>query len=198
MNALAELSLKGTKDCSSSARMVDYVAAPRENRLAKPKQSLAGPMDPPKRVRDASLLMAERRLTIWAAWAKQHRQVLGYPTVSSLFRAMMDCKRSKMHDMAEMAEGKIITAQGKQALSFREDATFVPEPIAEVDAVVARLPRPLERVITANYFTYGPIEVRAKAAGLKRARFFQLLESAKYSVWVGLEHIGTEKLKGAE
>lgn len=198
MNAFAELSLKGSSVRASLGDMVDYVPAPKEKRLTEPKQSLAERMDAPKRARDASLVMADKRLATWSEWAKQNRQVLGYPTISSLFRVMMDSKRSKMHDMAEMAEGKMITAQGKQALSFREEATFVPEPIAEVDSVVARLPRPLERVITANYFTYGPIEVRAKAAGLKRARFFQLLESAKYSVWVGLEHIGTTKLKDAE
>lgn len=188
MNAIAEL----------SGFSGDYQLSNMENLLPIDKlQSLAERMDAPKKVRDACLVMADKRLAVWADWAKSHRQVLGYPTISSLFRAMMECKRAKMPDMADMAEGKIRTADGRQTPSFREDATFVPEPIAEVDSVVARLPRPLERVITANYFTYGPIEVRAKAAGLKRARFFQLLESAKYSVWVGLEHVGTGKLQDA-
>jgi hypothetical protein len=139
-----------------------------------------------KRQRDAELVIAERRLSAWAAWAKQHRQVLGFPTISSLFRVMMDSKRVLLPNMAEMAEGHLITAQGKQTENFREESVFVPEPIAEIDAVVARLPRPLERVITANYFTYGPIEVRAKAADLKPSRFNQLLQAAKYCVWTGL------------
>lgn len=139
-----------------------------------------------KKKRDTELLIAERRLSAWADWAKQHRQVLGYPTISSLFRVMMDSRRVLLPDMAEMAEGRLLTAQGKQTQNFREDSVFIPEPIAEVDAVVARLPRPLERVITANYFTYGPIEVRAKAAGLKQSRFNQLLQAAKYCVWTGL------------
>lgn len=178
MNAIAELRGTGIVD--------DYQLLTVEEHLPA-IQTLAERMDAPKRMRDAALVMAHRRLAVWADWAKQNRQALGYPTISSFFRAMMDSKRAKMLDMAEMAEGRLITAQGHQTLSFREEATFVPEPIAEVDAVVARLPRPLERVITANYFTYGPIEVRAKAAGLKRARFFQLLESAKYAVWVGLD-----------
>lgn len=189
MNAIAEM---------SGGIIDDYRLATLEDRLPDQNQSLADRMDAPKKVRDAALVMADKRLAAWSDWAKSNRQVLGYPTISSLFRAMMECKRAKMPDMADMAEGKIRTAQGHQTPSFREDAVFVPEPIAEVDAVVARLPRPLERVITANYFTYGPIEVRAKAAGLKRARFFQLLESAKYAVWVGLEHVGTEKLQHAD
>jgi hypothetical protein len=184
MNAIAELKLDGTNVRASLADLIDYAPAPKESRL---EPTLAERMDAPKKVRDASLLLADKRLAIWADWAKQNRQVLGYPTISSLFRVMMDSKRLKLKDLAELAAGRIITAQGKQALSFREEATFVPDAIAEVDRVVARLPRPLERVITANYFTYGPIEARAKAAGHKRARFSQLLEAAKYAVWVGLE-----------
>lgn len=183
MNAIA------LEPCGKTVDLTDYhlaPIAPKESRLAiEQSRGPARDEDPRKRQRDASLVMAERRLNAWAAWAKEHRIVIGYPTISSLFRVMMDSKRRLLDDMVELH----ITAQGKQTQSFREVDTFVPEPIAEVDAAVARLPRPLERVITANYFTYGPIEVRAKAAGLKRARFFQLLESAKYAIWVSLNHV---------
>ena|ERR1700683_5602841 len=136
-----------------------------------------------KKQRDAALVIIDKRLDVWATWAKSHRQGLGYPTISSLFLVMMDSRRKLLEDLVEIH----ITAQGKETRDFRDSENLhIPEPISEIDHVVARLPRPLERVITANYFTYGPIEVRANAAGLKRARFSQLLEAAKYSIWVGL------------
>jgi hypothetical protein len=62
-----------------------------------------------------------------------------------------------------------------------------PEAVMEVDAVVIKLPKDLHEVIVADYFTYGPIEVRAKKTRWKRARYCQLLECAKYSVFAALD-----------
>lgn len=136
-----------------------------------------------KMEREQELVEVDKRLAEWAKWAKTHRQALGYPTISSLFRVMMDSRRKKLSDTIFPP-----TAQGKEKKNFRDtESHFIPERIAEVDSAVAKLPRMLERVITANYFTYGPIEVRAKSIGLKRGRFSQYLEAAKYSMSVLLD-----------
>ncbi len=180
----ATLKLEGSGRGYTCAEPDDYRIGPEERAPGKVASILD--FDPKKRKRETELVIVERRLSEWADWAKRHRQVLGYPSISALFRIMMDSKRVLLPSMAEMAEGHLISAHGKQTQSFREDSVFVPEAIAEVDSAVAKLPRKLERVITANYFTYGCREIRAKAAGLKVARFKQLLEAAKYSVWAAL------------
>ena len=134
------------------------------------------------RARDSALVYAENRLVPWAKWAKEHRQALGFPTISLLYKAM----RQKSVQMKN-GEGEHLTANGAQTLSFRPIAVGdIPQPIAEVDHVVATLPPDLHTVIIADYFTYGPIEVRCATTRWRRARYSQLLESAKYAVFVSL------------
>lgn len=145
------------------------------------------------RARDAALIYAENRLAPWAKWAKDHRQALGYPSVSLLFKAMRMTKVGIIRGRAEPEadeHGEItypINANGHETRSMRPlTVGEVPEAIAEVDIVVAKLPKDLHTVIVADYFTYGPIEVRCKQTRWKRARYSQLLESAKYSVFAAL------------
>lgn len=132
--------------------------------------------------RDSALVYAEHRLDGWAKWARDHKG-LGYPRISSLYRAMAQRLEPKK------AEKKsALTASGKQTESFIPSTSeLVPEPIAETDAVVAKLPKNLHIVIFADYFTYGPIEVRASRTPWGRARYCQLLEAAKYAVYIALD-----------
>jgi hypothetical protein len=131
--------------------------------------------------RDSALIYAENRLAPWAKWAKEHREALGFPTISLLYKAM----RQKAVQLKACPQG--ITANGSQTLSFRPlEVGEIPVAIAEVDHVVAGLPTDLHTVIVADYFTYGPIEVRCQATRWRRARYSQLLESAKYAVFVSL------------
>lgn len=151
-------------------------------------------MEPQKRTaRDSALIYAENRLAPWAKWAKEHRQALGYPTISLLFKAMQMTKVGIIRGRAEPKadeHGEIdypINADGHETRSMRPPTVGeAPEAIAEVDVVVAGLPKDLHAVIIADYFTYGPIEARCRATRWKRARYSQLLESAKYAVFVSL------------
>jgi len=136
----------------------------------------------PRRPRDAAILYAENRLSAWAKWARDHRSSLGYPTIATLYKAM----RRKLVQMKSGGDATL-TARGAESHSFRPANVDDPgEAIAEVDTVVAALPRDLHEVIIADYFTYGPIEVRCKATRWRRARYSQLLECAKYSVFAAL------------
>ncbi len=145
---------------------------------------MADEISAPRR-RDTGMVYAEARLDAWASWTRSNRERLGCPTISILYKAMQHARRATAEERAIAGH---VTAQGQQTQVMRRyDENFIPEPVAEVDSVVAKLPRPLHKVIVANYFTYGAIEVRAKAAGMKRARFSQLLEAARYSVFVGLD-----------
>lgn len=148
-----------------------------------------------RRARDSALIYAENRLSVWSKWAKDHRHVLGYPTISLLYKAMQMTKIGVIRGFAEPRanydnHGEVIypiNADGTETRSMRPVAVGeVPEPIAEVDIIVARLPADLHRVVVADYFTYGPIEVRCKETPWRRARYSQLLESAKYAVFVAL------------
>lgn len=139
-------------------------------------------IDRPKK-RDSALLYAEVRLHSWANWARENRGTLGFPTISLLYKAM----KSKSERIRTISHGEL-TAKGTQTPSFiPEPVRHVPEAVSEVDRVVATLPKDLHDVIIADYFTYGPIEVRAKATRWRRARYSQLLEAAKYSVFVALD-----------
>lgn len=149
------------------------------------------------KARDSALIYAENRLAVWAKWAKDHRESIGYPTISTLYRAMATTKVGIVRGSAplprEVGEGDErcveypINAEGSATRSLRPQTVGeIPEAIGEVDSVVAKLPKNLHKVIIADYFTYGPIEQRCKQTPWKRARYSQLLESAKYAVYVAL------------
>lgn len=145
-----------------------------------------------KRERSTAVLYAERRLSEWAKWAKQNRDGLGYPTISMLYRAMKerlepDRKRETIPALRPDELPRLPTALGKETRSIVAPKVEAPEAVMEVDKVVRKLPKDLHDVIIADYFTYGPIEVRAKKTKWKRARYSQLLECAKYSVFVALD-----------
>lgn len=155
-------------------------------------QSLADRLGKP-RARSTAVLYAERRLSEWAKWAKENRCSLGYPTISTLYRAMRErlepgkgawiVPKLKPNELPPL-----LTAMGKATRSMIPPTVGeAPEAIMEVDAVVIKLPHDLHEVIVADYFTYGPIEVRAKQTKWKRARYSQLLECAKYSVFAALD-----------
>lgn len=159
-------------------------------------ESVVAKLTPEKRrARDAALIYAENRLSVWAKWAKDHRHVLGYPTISLLAKAMQMTKIGVIRGFAAPYadygnHGDVVypvNAEGTETRSVRPlSVGEVPAPIAEVDVIVARLPPDLHKVIVTDYFTYGPIEVRCKETPWKRARYSQLLESAKYSIFVAL------------
>ena len=141
-----------------------------------------------RRKRAAELVYVEERLSAWAQWAKEHRDGLGYPSMSLLYRAMrerlgpVDAKRKALE------ADRPLTAMGTETRVMREPKVGeIPDPVAEVDVVVSRLPHDLRVVICVDYFAYGPIEARAKKTRWKRARYSQLLESAKYAVYAALD-----------
>lgn len=146
-----------------------------------------------RRPRDSALIYAENRLYPWAKWAKENRDALGYPTISLLFKAMQITKigivRGAAYPVADehCVVHYPINAEGRETRSLSPPATGEPpEAIAEVDMVVAKLPRDLHDVLIADFFTYGPIEVRCKVTRFRRARYSQLLEAAKYAVYAAL------------
>jgi hypothetical protein len=155
-------------------------------------QSLADALDK-KRERSTAVLYAERRLTEWAKWARENRDGLGYPTISMLYKAMKErlepkkMKRVEKWDLEPNEAPKVLTAIGVATRNFFTPSVDAPEAIMETDGVVRRLPPDLHEVIIADFFTYGPIEVRAKKTKWKRARYSQLLECAKYSVYAALD-----------
>jgi len=165
---------------------------------AKPLPALfVEPRPERSKARDAALIYAENRLSMWSKWAKENRESIGYPTISTLYRAMATTKVGIMRGSAplpkEVGEGDNrhieypINAEGSATRSLRPPTVGeVPEAIAEVDTAVAKLPKDLHTVIVADYFTYGSIEDRCKRTPWRRARYSQLLESAKYAVYVAL------------
>jgi hypothetical protein len=168
----------------------------RAIRVAKARPEVRVIPIPPEvrtKARDGALIYAENRLSAWAKWAKEHRESLGYPTISTLFRAMQVTKVGIMRGSAEPEadeHGQIhypINADGHATRSMRPPSVGeIPEAIGEVDHIVAVLPRDLRLVLVADYFTYGAIEERCKRTRWRRARYSQLLEAAKYAVYVAL------------
>lgn len=142
--------------------------------------------------RAAALIYAENRLFPWAKWARENREKLGVPTVSLLYKAMQSksVPMRRVHPNVISLHGEnvpALTARGKETRSFRPTTIGeVPEAIVEVDEAVGALPPDLHEVLIADFFTYGPIEVRCRRTRWRRARFSQLLEAAKYAVYAHL------------
>lgn len=143
---------------------------------------------PVSQARAAALIYAENRLFPWSKWARENREKLGVPTVSLLYKAMQSksIPLRKVHANL-IAQYSGLTAMGRETRSFRpESIGEVPEAIVETDEAVGALPPDLHTVIVADFFTVGPIEIRCKKTRWKRARYSQLLESAKYAVYAHL------------
>jgi hypothetical protein len=139
------------------------------------------------RKRPSELTYAEARLSAWATWAKDRRHELGYPSISTLYKAMRE-KFTPIGKRIRREVGPELTARGTESVVFFQSRVDEPpEAVKEVEAVVNKLPGDLRLVVTTDYFTYGPIEDKAKRTPWKRARYSQLLESAKYAVYVGLD-----------
>lgn len=150
------------------------------------------------KARDASLVYSRNRLLAWSKWAKEHREQIGYPTISLLYKAMQMTKvgiiRGTAYPRAVTGRDGLqhieypINADGHATRSSRPPTVGeVPPEFVEVDAAVAEVPEKPRLVGIAHYFTYGPLEERVKVTPYKRARYMQLLETFEYAVFVALK-----------
>lgn len=122
---------------------------------------------------DPELRIVDERLTAWADWSRTRQQPrLGYPRASSIARAI------------EYGPHGAPTASHYQL-------TECPEPVAEVDRIVARLPETHRRAIVAHYTGADePREVRARMARLPLHRFTSVLDTARWSIRFALGLLG--------
>jgi hypothetical protein len=150
------------------------------------------------KARDAALIYSRNRLLAWSKWAKEHREQIGYPTISLLYKAMQMTKvgivRGTAYPRAVTGKDGLqrieypINADGHATRSSKPaEIGEVPPEFVEVDEAVAGVPAKPREVGIAHYFTYGPIEDRVKETPYKRARYMQLLETFEYAVFVGLK-----------
>ena len=115
-----------------------------------------------RRKRAAELVYAEERLSAWAEWAKRHRDGLGYPSMSLLYRAMREKLGpvdAKKRIVEESMRDVTLTARGSATrVSVEPKVGEIPDAVAEVDVVVARLPHDLRIVICTD----GNVSVRTR------------------------------------
>lgn len=119
------------------------------------------------------LRIVDARLTAWADWSRSRLPHLGYPRASSIARAIE------------------YGPHGAPAGS-RFQRIECPEPVAEMDRIVARLPDLHRRAIVAHYQTGAdePREVRARMARLPLHRFTSVLDTARWSIRFALGLLG--------
>lgn len=137
----------------------------------------------PTKKRDAALIYAENRLKPWAKWAADSGTTLSIPRESAFNRAM---GMFRVGIQGGSTAGRL-TAYGAETRRFRPlESGDPPDAVIEVECAVIHLPVRLKAVLNVEFFVYGPIEVKARALGMSRARYSSLLEAAKYSIFVML------------
>ena len=139
---------------------------------------------PKRNPRESAIVYAETRLEPWGRWSRDNPNSLGFPRLSSVYKIL----RRKLVRAATKNKSKL-TVKGKETLSFRPQVVgTMPEAIEEVDIAVARLPEHLRNLLKIEYIQMcgAHINDRCVATGLGRRRYGQLLECAKYSVFVAL------------
>ena len=138
----------------------------------------------PRSPRETAIIYAETRLEPWGKWSRDSANSLGLPRVSIIHKII----RRKL--VRGISRNKFkVTAKGKETLSFRPRTIgAAPEAVTEVDKAVATLPENLQTVLKVEYIDYRNVrlEDRCAAAGLGRRRYGQLLECAKYAIFVAL------------
>lgn len=116
------------------------------------------------RALDSELRIVDERLTAWADWSRDHQPHLGYPRASSIARAIE------------------YGPHGRPSGSTFQRIEC-PEPIAQVDRIVAQLPDAHRRAIIAHYFgTDLPREVRVRRAQMSSSTFARALEIGRWSI----------------
>lgn len=131
-----------------------------------------------------AIIYAETRLEPWGKWSRDSAEALGLPRVSIIHKIM---RRRLIRGISRNKQK--MTAKGKETLSFRPKTIgSVPDAVAEVDKSIAALPSNLQLILKVEYIDYrnSRIEERCAAAGLGRRRYGQLLECAKYAIFVAL------------
>ena len=181
------------------AKQSRQLADGRRIRVVHSSPERAEPPEPTRCPRDPVLIEAERRLLAWAKWAKDNRESIGYSTVSTLYRAMMTTKVGIIRGGA-IADARVVDptaktvevrypqgADGVETRSFRPPEVLdAPPQIMQTDRAVARIPAKPRKVLIVDYFARGSIEERCRETPYKRARYLQLLETAKYAVYMAL------------
>jgi len=117
------------------------------------------------------LQVVDERLRGWGDWARKGSPVPGWPAVS------LTAKMAEWHEIGVRPEG------GPRSVE-------IPDSIALIDRLVARLPEDQRLVVVVNYSRSDPLEVKARIARLRVRRYRGLLDRARWSVRYGLDLLG--------
>jgi DNA-directed RNA polymerase specialized sigma24 family protein len=117
------------------------------------------------------LQVVDQRLRGWGDWARKGVPVPGWPAVS------LTAKMAEWHEIGVRPEGSPHPVE-------------IPESVAIIDKLVAKLPPDQRRVVLVNYSRSDPLEIKARIAKLNVRRYRGLLDRARWSVRYGLELIG--------
>jgi hypothetical protein len=111
---------------------------------------------------------ADLRLRAWADWARSGRMNIGWPRLSMT---------------ARMVEWNRVGIRPDGGLP---PPTIIPDEIAAIDALVAKLPEPQRNVIVIHYTYDDPREVKIRRAKIKRDQYRRYLDYARWAIRLGL------------
>lgn len=138
-------------------------------------------------MRDSALVYAEARLVPWAAWSRHHERGVGERGESNIYGMMRLQLSPKKPRVAVPLELQRVTARGKNSRAVQPHEVGEMDPaIVEVDRAVANIPYVLRTVIKVEFFADESRAVKSKQCHCGETRYRQLLESAKYAVYVAL------------
>ena len=107
---------------------------------------------------DSDTHMVHLRLEAWGRWAHEHSQA--WPAVTLL--------------------GRIADQGANGASQTTKPPICMPEPIAQIDAAVAKLGAIDQRVIVTYYTRWQPLEVMAKQHHVRVSQFQNILRRARW------------------
>lgn len=114
------------------------------------------------------LKAADLRLREWGDWSRQGRLNIGWPR-ESMTQRMVDWNRIGVRP-----------ERGPPA------PISIPDDVAKVDSLVAKLPEQQKRVVTIHYTRDDPREVKLRMAKLKGDQYRRCLDYARWSIRLGL------------
>ena len=111
---------------------------------------------------------ADLRLREWADWSKTGRLNIGWP------RESISAKMLEWHRVGIRPEGGT------------PPPVEIPDTIAKVDALVAKLTDAHRKVVVIEYTSDYPREVKVSMSRLKRNQYRRYLDYARWSIRLGL------------
>lgn len=121
----------------------------------------------------------EGLLVLWGRYARRMSDMLGYPRTSCIATIAETVKTADRKERRNQKPDSELTAKGRQKISRKPlDQQILPDDYMAIDAIVAKSPNHMQKVLMRAYLWGQPDRIAAREMRIDRERFTERREAA--------------------